>query len=398
MTTPHEHADDPAAAADSADSTAPAASTASDASTAFGAVVHHATVVETVGGTVVAGHVPATDESVGRGGPSAPFTRLVSPSAALAGRAGPDAIVIVSTAADLDRIGRWPEGADAPGLLIVGHDAGTSVTVAGSTVVAVADARLALAQLSALFVGRGRAVPGVHPAANVDTAASLANDVSVGAGTVIAAGARVGGGTVIGANCVVGAGVHIGSDSVLHANVTLYDGVKIGDRVILHAGVVLGADGFGYAASPRGAVKIHHLGGVTLGDDVEIGANTAIDRGTLDDTVVGPRTKVDNLCQIGHNVVIGSDCLIAGTAAIGGSASIGNGVIIGGNVAIADHVTIGAGARLAGRSGVTKDVPAGETWAGFPARPYRLYVRSLYLSDRLEQMWEFVKQRAQARR
>ena len=379
MTTPREHAGDPDAAADS------------------GASVDLATVLTTVAGAVVAGRGPSSGDGQGRAGDTVPFTRLVSPSSALAGRAGPDAIVIVSTAADLERVGDWPEGAEPPGLLVVGRDAGSTVPIAGTTVAEVADARLALALLSALFAGGRRAAAGVHPAASVDPTASLADDVSVGAGTVIAAGVRVGSGTVIGANCVIGAGARIGTDSVLHANVTLYPGVTVSDRVILHAGVVLGADGFGYAASGRGAVKIHHLGGVRLGDDVEVGANTAIDRGTIDDTVVGPRTKIDNLCQIGHNVVIGSDCLVAGTAAIGGSVTIGNGVIIGGNVAIADHVTIGDGARLAGRSGVTKDVPAGETWAGFPARPYRLYVRSLYLNDKLEQVWEFVKARAQAR-
>src|SRR5690606_36116436 len=138
--------------------------------------------------------------------------------------------------------------------------------------------------------------------------------------------------------------------------VTIYDGVIVGARVILHSGSVIGADGFGYAASPTGAVKIWHAGGVQIADDVEVGANSAIDRGTIDDTVVGARTKIDNLCQIGHNVTVGSDCLIAGTAAIGGSVSIGNGVVIGGNVANADHVTIGDGARIAGRSGVTKDI------------------------------------------
>src|SRR5690606_1483957 len=137
-----------------------------------------------------------------------------------------------------------------------------------------------------------------------------------------------------------------------------YDGVTLGDRVILHSGAVIGADGFGYAASPTGAVKIRHTGGAALADDVEIGANTAVDRGTIDDTMVGARTKLDNLCQVGHNVTIGSDCLIAGTAAGGGSVAIGRGVIIGGNVAISDHVTIGDGARVAGRSGVTKDIPA----------------------------------------
>jgi UDP-3-O-[3-hydroxymyristoyl] glucosamine N-acyltransferase len=178
---------------------------------------------------------------------------------------------------------------------------------------------------------------------------------------------------------------------VLHPHVTLYPGTRLGNRVVIHAGAVIGADGFGYAAGPLGAEKIHHLGGVVLGDDAEVGANSTIDRGTLLDTRIGARTKIDNQVQVGHNVQIGSDTLVAGMSGIAGSAVIGNGVILGGFVAVSDHVQIGDGARIAGRSGVTKNVPAGAVWAGFPARPHRDYVRQLYLQGKLEQIWQRLK-------
>lgn len=255
-------------------------------------------------------------------------------------------------------------------------------------VLVVADARLALARLSAWFDRRPPPASGLHPAAVVDPTAELEPGVSVGAGAVVGPGARVGAGSVIGPLCSLGGGSRVGRGSVLHAGVRLYDGVAVGDRVVLHAGVVLGADGFGYAAGPGGAEKIHHLGTVVIEDDVEIGAGTCVDRGTLSPTRIGARSKIDNLCQIGHNVVVGSDCLIAGMAGIGGSARLGRGVTLGGYVAVADHVTIHDGATVAGRSGVTKDVPAGETWAGFPAQPYRRWVRSLYLLGRLETLWQ----------
>jgi UDP-3-O-[3-hydroxymyristoyl] glucosamine N-acyltransferase len=130
---------------------------------------------------------------------------------------------------------------------------------------------------------------------------------------------------------------------------------------------------------------------VLIGDDVEIGANSSVDRGTLDPTRIGPRSKIDNHCQVGHNVTIGSDCLIAAMTAIAGSTSVGDRTILGGYVAVTDHVAIGADVRIAGRAGVTKDVPDGETWAGFPAQPYRRWVRGLYLQGRLERIWQAVK-------
>lgn len=233
--------------------------------------------------------------------------------------------------------------------------------------------------------------PGIHPTAVVDPSARIAPTAHVGPHAVIGQEAVVGDQAAVGPNAVVGPRCTVGAHTRLHANVTLVQDVVIGERCIVHPGAVIGSDGFGNAMSDSGWVKVPQVGGVKIGDDVEIGANTAVDRGTLDDTVVGARTKIDNLCQVGHNVRIGTDCLIAGMTGIAGSARIGDGVIIGGAVAVSDHVTINSGARIAGRSGVTKDVPPGETWAGFPAKPHRQFARSLYLIERLEDMWRAFK-------
>ena len=259
------------------------------------------------------------------------------------------------------------------------------------SLIRVADTRLALARLTQIFDDRPQQAEGVHLSAVIHNSAVLSPGVGVAPGVVVGANVRIGPGCKLGSGSVLGPGVTLGAECRLHANVTLYDGVQLGNRVILHSGVVVGSDGFGYASGPRGAVKIHHLGTVVIGDDVEIGANTAVDRGTLGATRIGDRTKIDNLCQIGHNVIIGSDCLIAGKAGIAGSSRIGDRVILGGDVVVTDHVTIGSDCRIAGRSGIAKNVPAGETWAGSPAQPYRQFLRRHYLIGRLERIWSFVR-------
>lgn len=257
-------------------------------------------------------------------------------------------------------------------------------------VIQVADPRLAFAQLTQLFAPAPQLATGQHPSAIIHPSAQI-EGAHIGPQVTIAADVTIGQGTQIGAGCVLGSGVKIGEGCLIYPNVTLYAGVQLGDRVIVHSGAVIGSDGFGYAHSERGAVKIQHLGRVILEDDVEIGVNTCIDRGTLGDTVIGARSKIDNLCQIGHNVHIGTDCLIAGMVGISGSTKVGRGVIIGGGAGISDHLTIGDGVTIGGRSGVGKDIPAGESWMGYPAQPFKKYARGLYLQGRLERIWQIVK-------
>ncbi|MEX2540199.1 MAG: UDP-3-O-(3-hydroxymyristoyl)glucosamine N-acyltransferase [Trueperaceae bacterium] len=256
----------------------------------------------------------------------------------------------------------------------------------------VADPRLALVQLTSMFDDRPLPQPGIHPSASVAPDALIGAGARVAAGAVVAAGARIGNATIVGERVVVGAGSVVGAECRLHAGATLADGVQLGDRVIIQSGAVLGSDGFGYVPSPRGAAKLRHLGSVIVADDVEIGANTCVDRGTLGDTFIGTRSKIDNLCQIAHNVQIGSDCLIAGQCGIAGSTRIGDRVTVAGGVGVGDHLEIGDGAVLGPRAAVLKSVPAGETWLGYPARPYKRFTRESYLIGRLERIWRFVRQ------
>jgi len=180
----------------------------------------------------------------------------------------------------------------------------------------------------------------------------------------------------IDAGCVVGEGVHIGDDSQLFPSVSVYPRARIGRRVTIHAGARIGSDGFGYVFQDGVHQKIPHVGRCVIGDDVEIGANTTIDRGSIDDTVIGPGTKIDNLVHVGHNVRIGALCLVMAQVGIAGSVYIEDGVILAGQVGLAGHLTVGKGARIGGQAGVFGDVPAGETWSGYPARPHKEALRA----------------------
>jgi UDP-3-O-[3-hydroxymyristoyl] glucosamine N-acyltransferase len=212
---------------------------------------------------------------------------------------------------------------------------------------------------------------GVHPTAIVSPAARIGAGATIESYAVIREGAEIGDRAWIGSHSVVGAGARLGSDVRLFPHVTLYPGTTLGDRVTVHSGARIGSDGFGYVF--RGGVheKIPHVGRCLIGNDVEIGANSTIDRGSIDDTVVGDGTKIDNLVQIGHNVRVGRLCLLVAQVGVAGSSRIEDGAILAGQVGIAGHLTVGAGARLAAQAGVISDVPPGETWSGYPARPHR---------------------------
>jgi UDP-3-O-[3-hydroxymyristoyl] glucosamine N-acyltransferase len=193
-------------------------------------------------------------------------------------------------------------------------------------------------------------------------------------GVVIGAGARIGRGTRIGANSVIGPGVQIGRDCVIGYNVSVGFAL-IGDRVRLLSGVRIGEAGFGAARSKAGPIDVPQLGRVILQDGVTVGANSCIDRGAYEDTVVGENTKIDNLVMIAHNCVIGRNCLMAAHTGISGSCIVGDNVIFGGQAGIGDHIKIGEGARVAGGAGVLAHIPAGETWSGYPAKPIRQSLR-----------------------
>ncbi len=217
---------------------------------------------------------------------------------------------------------------------------------------------------------------GVSPAAHVDPEAAIEQGAIVEAGAVIGKGAAVGSGTIIGPGAVIGPQCQIGRDSYVAPNATVICSL-IGDRVIIHAGARIGQDGFGYVPGQRGPDKVPQLGRVIIQDDVEVGANTTIDRGAIGDTVIGQASKIDNLVQIAHNVQIGRCCLIAAHTGISGSATLGDFVALGGRVGIIDHVSIGTGAQIAAGSGLMNDVPPGEKWAGAPAQPYRVHFREV---------------------
>jgi UDP-3-O-[3-hydroxymyristoyl] glucosamine N-acyltransferase len=225
-------------------------------------------------------------------------------------------------------------------------------------------------------------VPCRSPSAVIDPTASVPEDCDVGPNAVIDRGARLGRRCRVGANTVISAGVEVGDDCRIGANVTLSHCV-IGSRVVLHPGVRIGQEGFGFAPDPAGPIKVPQLGRVLIGDDVDIGANTTIDRGSGPDTVIGPGSMIDNLVQIGHNVVLGRCCILAGQVGISGSTKLDDFVMVGGQGGLAGHLHVGSGVRIAAKSGIMRDIPAGETVCGSPAVPLNEFMRQTAVLQRL---------------
>jgi UDP-3-O-[3-hydroxymyristoyl] glucosamine N-acyltransferase len=259
---------------------------------------------------------------------------------------------------------------------------------AGRTVIRVSDPRGGLASVIGLLYPRPPMTPGRHPTAVVAPNAEIAPSAAIGPHAVIGAGVRIGERTSIGVSCSIGAGVAIGADCVMHAHVTIYEHVSIGDRAVLHSGCVLGADGFGFVRGPDGYRKFPQIGRVEIGDDVEIGANTCIDRAALGVTRIGDGVKLDNLVHIGHNCTIGRHVVIAAQTGLSGGVVVEDYAVIGGQVGIGDKARIETGAVLGSGCGIltSKIVRKGQVVWGTPARPLKEHLEQLASLSRLPKL------------
>ncbi|MCU0304856.1 MAG: UDP-3-O-(3-hydroxymyristoyl)glucosamine N-acyltransferase [Thermoanaerobaculales bacterium] len=276
--------------------------------------------------------------------------------------------------------------ASRAGAILVADAAGLS----GRDLLVCAEPYLAVARALGLFHPRPAAEPGVHPSAVTGDDLSLGDGASVGPQAAIGRGVVIGARTVIGAGCVLGDGVRIGDDCLLHPRVVVEDGCRVGDRCILQAGVVIGSDGYGFATVAGVHHKVPQVGIVVLEDDVEIQANTTIDRATMGETRVGRGTKVDNLVQLAHNVRIGEHCLIVAQVGISGSTRVGRHSVFAGQAGAAGHLEIGERTMVAAKAGVMKSVGDGSVLAGHPARPQREWMRTQAAVQRLDALRERV--------
>jgi UDP-3-O-[3-hydroxymyristoyl] glucosamine N-acyltransferase len=242
--------------------------------------------------------------------------------------------------------------------------------------IAVADAHAALSIVLPLLYPPVGAEPRIHPTAVLGAGVHLGTNVTIGPYAVIGDDTDIGEGATVNAKVSVGRLCRIGAAAYLHPHVTLYDGVSIGARTIIHSGARIGVDGFGYVHEKGRHVKVPQVGRCTIGSDVEIGANTCIDRGSIGTTIIGDGCKIDNLVHIAHNVRLGDHCIVVAQVGIAGSTRVGKYVTFGGQAGVQGHITIGDGATIGGQSGVFGDVPAKATYSGYPARPHKESLRA----------------------
>lgn len=315
-------------------------------------------------------------------------------SVAPAGRAGPSDLAFATNRRYLGLLARGEPGAVLlpPDLELERQDV---------SIIRVDDPQMAIAPILKLLYPEPASATAIHPSVGLGPHVEIGEDVSVDAGAVLGRGVRVGAGSRIGAHCLLEDGVEIGRECRIGHACSLLHGTRLGDRVRVHPGARLGTEGFGYVGEAGARVKVPQVGGCLIEDDVEIGANCTVDRGTLGDTVVGRGSKIDNLVHIGHNVRVGRDCVIVAQVGVAGSVEIGDGVVLAGQAGIADHLRIGDGARVAAQAGVIGDVPDGAAYSGYPARPHRQAMRAsaalLKLPGALRRLRE-VERRLESRR
>lgn len=295
-------------------------------------------------------------------------------------RAGPTDVTFVVSERHARRLGPRSVGA-----CLISPD--MELEANGTSYIRVESPELAFSQLLGIFHPEHRPDPGVHPTAivgrgtRIGPGASIGPYVTIGEDTVIGSGTQVGPHTHIDDDVVIGQNCRIGSGCTI-----LHD-TAVGDRVRIYTGVRLGVDGFGYTPGADGLIRIPQVGRCIIHDDVEIGSNCTIDRGALGDTVVGEGTKIDNLVHVGHNVKIGNGCIIVAQVGVAGSVEVGSGTQLGGQAGIAGHLTIGPGTRIAAQAGVIGNVPGGQTYSGYPARPHREALRASALTLRLPEIF-----------
>ena len=274
------------------------------------------------------------------------------------------------------------EQSAASAILVTGDDFKSDK----KTLIKVANARVAFARVLPLFFPEPAFAPGIHPTAVVDPTASVDSTAFIGPNCFVGAGAKVSARVVLERLVSIGENAVIGEDTRIFPNVTVYQGCRIGARVRIHAGTVVGSDGFGYVFDQGQHRKVPQVGIVIIGDDVELGANVTIDRGALGPTIIGKGSKIDNLVQIAHNVVVGEHCIIISQTGIAGSTKLGNYVTLAGQVGLAGHLKIGDQVTVAAQSGVMHDIPAKEKWLGSPAQPDKQMKRQLLAALQLPEL------------
>lgn len=309
--------------------------------------------------------------------------------ARIAGLAGPEAagaedLIYVDSARHAERA-----AASAAKCVLCTADA----SLPGKTRIIVEQPKLAFAKVAAWMLPRPRVATGVHPTALIAASARVAPDAAVGPYAVIEEKAEVAGNAQIGAHCFIGAGALVGEGCILYPRVTLYAGVRLGRRVVVHSGAVLGSDGFGYVRGEGRYWKFPQLGGLEIGDDVEIGANATLDRGALDTTRIAAGVKIDNLVQIAHNVQVGEHAVIAAQTGISGSSVIERHAVLGGQVGVADHCTIEEGAVCGAQAGIPsgKKIRKGQVVWGTPARPLEKFKEQYAWFARLPELAQRVR-------